>query len=93
MRAHAPQRSPYAKYAQFEAPLPRPAHCHTQGFAGDDMLGEALTGCNLVIIPAGMPRKPGMSRDDLFKVNASIVQVHARPPLPRACRYTAVTCL
>ena len=39
------------------------------------MLGEALTGCNLVIIPAGMPRKPGMSRDDLFKVNASIVQV------------------
>lgn len=27
-----------------------------------------------MIIPAGMPRKPGMSRDDLFKFNASIVQ-------------------
>lgn len=46
-----------------------------QGFAGDEQLGEALTGCDLVIIPAGMPRKPGMSRDDLFKVNAGIVQV------------------
>ena len=46
-----------------------------QGFAGDDALGEALSGTDLVIIPAGMPRKPGMSRDDLFKVNASIVQV------------------
>lgn len=46
-----------------------------QGFAGDEQLGEALTGCDLVIIPAGMPRKPGMSRDDLFKVNAGIIQV------------------
>jgi malate dehydrogenase len=46
-----------------------------QGYAGDEALGEALTGCDVVIIPAGMPRKPGMSRDDLFKVNASIVQV------------------
>lgn len=46
-----------------------------QGFSGEEKLAEALTGCDLVIIPAGMPRKPGMSRDDLFKVNASIVQV------------------
>jgi len=27
----------------------------------------------LVVIPAGVPRKPGMTRDDLFKINASIV--------------------
>lgn len=27
-----------------------------------------------VVIPAGVPRKPGMSRDDLFKINASIVR-------------------
>lgn len=46
-----------------------------QGFSGEEKLAEALTGCDLVIIPAGMPRKPGMSRDDLFKVNASIIQV------------------
>ena len=29
---------------------------------------------DLVIIPAGIPRKPGMTRDDLFKINAGIVQ-------------------
>jgi malate/lactate dehydrogenase len=42
----------------------------TQGFEGNDQLGEALKGCDLVIIPAGVPRKPGMTRDDLFKVRA-----------------------
>merc|ERR1719357_2308714 len=39
-----------------------------------DFLEECLTGCNLVLVPAGMPRKPGMSRDDLFKVNADIAR-------------------
>jgi len=34
---------------------------------------QALKGANLVLIPAGVPRKPGMSRDDLFGINASIV--------------------
>ena len=48
-------------------------HEIVQGFAGDEALEAALTGCDLVIVPAGMPRKPGMTRDDLFKVNASIV--------------------
>jgi len=37
-------------------------------------LGEALTGADVVVIPAGVPRKPGMTRDDLFNTNASIVQ-------------------
>jgi malate dehydrogenase len=37
-------------------------------------LEECLTGCHLVLIPAGMPRKPGQSRDDLFKVNADIAK-------------------
>lgn len=27
-----------------------------------------------VVIPAGVPRKPGMTRDDLFKINAGIVR-------------------
>ncbi|GBG67904.1 hypothetical protein CBR_g1023 [Chara braunii] len=44
------------------------------GFVGDDQLGEALAGSDLVIIPAGVPRKPGMTRDDLFKINAGIVK-------------------
>merc|ERR1739844_427247 len=39
-----------------------------------DVLGECLAGCSLVLVPAGMPRKPGQTRDDLFKVNAGIAQ-------------------
>lgn len=30
-------------------------------------------GCDIVVITAGLPRKPGMSRDDLIKTNAKIV--------------------
>lgn len=33
----------------------------------------ATKGSDLVIVTAGMPRKPGMSREDLLKVNAEIV--------------------
>jgi len=33
-----------------------------------------LTGADVVVIPAGVPRKPGMTRDDLFNTNASIVK-------------------
>ena len=34
---------------------------------------EATKGSDIIVITAGMPRKPGMSRDDLLKVNAEIV--------------------
>merc|ERR1712056_115415 len=39
-----------------------------------DVLGDCLKGCSLVLVPAGMPRKPGQTRDDLFKVNAGIAK-------------------
>lgn len=32
----------------------------------------------VVVIPAGVPRKPGMTRDDLFNTNASIVATLAK---------------
>jgi len=35
---------------------------------------KALAHADVVIIPAGVPRKPGMTRDDLFKINAGIVR-------------------
>lgn len=35
---------------------------------------EALKGTDVVIIPAGVPRKPGMTRADLFNINASIIR-------------------
>jgi len=41
-------------------------------YTGDDELDACLQGCSLVLIPAGMPRKPGMTRDDLFTTNATI---------------------
>lgn len=37
-------------------------------------IGDALSGAEVVLIPAGVPRKPGMTRDDLFNTNASIVR-------------------
>ncbi|MCL4148971.1 UNVERIFIED_CONTAM: hypothetical protein GTU68_039973 [Idotea baltica] len=42
------------------------------GFVGPDQL-NSLKGSEVVVIPAGVPRKPGMTRDDLFNTNASIV--------------------
>jgi len=40
----------------------------------DDGMAKALSGADIVVIPAGIPRKPGMTRDDLFKINAGIVR-------------------
>ncbi|KAK4703768.1 malate dehydrogenase, partial [Phenoliferia sp. Uapishka_3] len=48
-----------------------PATC--VGFAPENNgLEQALDGAEIVIIPAGVPRKPGMTRDDLFNTNAGI---------------------
>ena len=44
------------------------------GHIGEDQLHDALKDAHVVVIPAGVPRKPGMSRDDLFNTNASIVR-------------------
>jgi len=44
------------------------------GHVGPEQLEASLEGCEVVIIPAGVPRKPGMTRDDLFNTNASIVR-------------------
>lgn len=47
---------------------------------GQEQVKDALKGMEVVIIPAGVPRKPGMTRDDLFNTNASIVR-----DLAKAC--------
>merc|ERR1719498_2405210 len=39
-----------------------------------DKLEECLTGCDLVLVPAGVPRKPGMNRSDLLGINAGIAK-------------------
>jgi len=54
------------------------SHCSTRakvsGHNGPEELAAALKGAEIVVIPAGVPRKPGMTRDDLFNTNASIVR-------------------
>ncbi|CAH1163282.1 unnamed protein product [Phaedon cochleariae] len=44
------------------------------GYNGPEHLAEALKCADVIIIPAGVPRKPGMTRDDLFNTNAGIVK-------------------
>jgi len=54
--------------------------CKVKGYAFDkddraiDKAGECLTGCHLVLVPAGVPRKPGQDRKDLLNINAGIAK-------------------
>jgi malate dehydrogenase len=50
-----------------------PTDVEVSGFVGDDV-EAAMQDADVVVIPAGVPRKPGMTRDDLFNVNAGIVR-------------------
>ncbi|KAI1467206.1 malate dehydrogenase [Daldinia caldariorum] len=40
----------------------------------DDGGKIAFKDADIIVIPAGIPRKPGMTRDDLFNINAGIVK-------------------
>ena len=53
-----------------------PTAVKVEGFGADD-LAPALKDADIVLIPAGMPRKPGMDRADLFAVNAGIIKTLA----------------
>ncbi len=50
-----------------------PTAVKNQGFSGEDAT-PALEGADVVLISAGVARKPGMDRSDLFNVNAGIVK-------------------
>ncbi|MCM2681309.1 malate dehydrogenase [Echinimonas agarilytica] len=60
------------------------------GFGKDD-LHKALEGADIVLIPAGVPRKPGMDRADLFNVNAGVVK-HLAEQIADVCP-TAAVCI
>ncbi|KAG2207736.1 hypothetical protein INT47_011856 [Mucor saturninus] len=49
-------------------------HSKVTGHNGPQEVKEALENSDIVLVSAGVPRKPGMERDDLFKVNAGIVR-------------------
>ena len=50
-----------------------PTAVKVNGFAGEDP-SPALENADIVLISAGVARKPGMDRSDLFNINAGIVK-------------------
>ena len=44
------------------------------GYAGEENLAAALKDAHMVLITAGVARKPGMTRADLFNINGNIVK-------------------
>ena len=50
-----------------------PTPVKVEGFSGEDP-SPALINADIVLISAGMARKPGMDRSDLFNINAGIVE-------------------
>ncbi|MDD6178081.1 MAG: malate dehydrogenase [Ruminobacter sp.] len=65
-----------------------PTDVNVEGFTGDEGLVKAVSNADVVVIPAGMARKPGMDRSDLFKFNANIVKSLAEAVAknaPKAC--------
>ncbi|MGD9740421.1 MAG: malate dehydrogenase [Bauldia sp.] len=50
-----------------------PIHGFDIGFAGSNSL-SAIEGASVCIVTAGVPRKPGMSRDDLLDVNLKVME-------------------
>lgn len=64
-----------------------PTAVSIKGFSGDDAR-PALAGADIVLISAGVARKPGMDRSDLFNVNAGIVRnliEQVASTCPKAC--------
>lgn len=64
-----------------------PTAVTVKGYCGEDAR-PALQGADLVLISAGVARKPGMDRSDLFNVNAGIVRnlvQQVATTCPKAC--------
>ena len=64
-----------------------PTAVKVEGFGGEDPT-PALKGADVVLISAGVARKPGMDRSDLFNINAGIVRnliEKVAATCPKAC--------
>jgi len=60
-----------ADLSHISTPAKTSGHFPPEGNGG---LAKALTGADIVVIPAGFPRKPGMTRDELFIKNGGIIK-------------------
>jgi malate dehydrogenase len=64
-----------------------PLHGISATLSGTTDYAQALAGADVVIVTAGVPRKPGMSRDDLISINADVIKTvatHIREHCPDA---------
>lgn len=64
-----------------------PTAVNVQGFSGEDPT-PALKDADVVLISAGVARKPGMDRSDLFNINAGIIRnlvEKVATTCPKAC--------
>ena len=50
-----------------------PIEGYSVGFSGASNDYSAIKGADVVIVTAGVPRKPGMSRDDLLAINGKVI--------------------
>jgi malate dehydrogenase len=55
---------------------------------GNTGIAAALTGCDVVVIPAGVPRKPGMTRDDLFNVSFGMLSRQQSTGIFHTCSFS-----
>lgn len=51
-----------------------PVEGFNSSITGSNDYAEVLAGADVVIVTAGIPRKPGMSRDDLIATNAAVIK-------------------
>lgn len=72
--AMVPPAGVAADLGHLERPAKVTGYAITPDDKAADKLEECFTGAHLVIVPAGVPRKPGMTRDDLFAINAGIAK-------------------
>jgi malate dehydrogenase len=54
-----------------------PVEGYNAALSGGSDYATALVGADVVIVTAGIPRKPGMSRDDLIATNAGVIKTVA----------------
>ncbi|MFB6347699.1 MAG: malate dehydrogenase [bacterium] len=52
----------------------RPVSGFDPSITGTNDYDASIEGCDLFVVTAGLPRKPGMTREDLLKKNASIIE-------------------
>lgn len=61
-------------------------------YTGSNDIGSALKDATVVIVTAGIPRKPNMSRDDLLSINAEVISTVAKG-IKQHCPKAFVICI